>query len=197
MLINHLKGIEVILASQSPRRKELLNSMDIDFSIEVKSIDESITDEITSDKAAEFIAAKKLSAFEDEVYYDKLVITADTVVVDADNNILGKPHNAEEAMEVLASLSGKSHIVYTGVAYKYLGKIESFTCKTDVLFCELSAEEIAYYVNKYIPLDKAGSYGIQEWIGRVGVDSIVGSFENVMGLPTSKLYHKLIEFLSK
>lgn len=195
MLLNTIKDIKVILGSQSPRRKELLASLDIDFDVVVKSIDESIPSSVPPAQAAEYIALQKLAVFKDYVTEDTLVITADTVVVDEDSNTLGKPAFPEEAVEVLQSLSGQTHTVYTGVALYYKGQSQSFTEKTRVHFAELLADEIDYYVKKYKPFDKAGAYGIQEWIGRIAVKSIEGSYENVMGLPTVRLYQEIKELI--
>lgn len=195
MLVDTLKNIKVILGSQSPRRKELLASLDIDFEVIVKSVDESIPDNIISSEAAEYVAFKKLRAFDVLELNNSLVITADTVVVDDENNVLGKPSSAEEAVRVLKSLSGKSHQVFTGVALRYGKQVKSFTEVTRVYFSTLNSDEIQYYVDKYKPYDKAGAYGIQEWIGRVAVSRIEGSYENVMGLPTVKLYKTINEMI--
>jgi len=195
MLVDTLKNIKVILGSQSPRRKELLASLDIDFEVIVKSVDESIPDNIISSEAAEYVAFKKLRAFDVLELNNSLVITADTVVVDDENNVLGKPSSAEEAVRVLKSLSGKSHQVFTGVALRYGKQVKSFTEVTRVYFSTLNSDEIQYYVDKYKPYDKAGAYGIQEWIGRVTVSRIEGSYENVMGLPTVKLYKTINEMI--
>lgn len=195
MLVDTLKNIKVILGSQSPRRKELLASLDIDFEVIIKSVDESIPNNIISAEAAEYVALKKLQAFNGLAFNNALVITADTVVVDDENNVLGKPSSAEEAIRVLKSLSGKSHLVFTGVALRYGEQIQSFTEVTRVYFSTLNSDEIQYYVEKYKPYDKAGAYGIQEWIGRVAVSRIEGSYENVMGLPTVKLYKTIKEMI--
>lgn len=185
--------LTIVLGSQSPRRSELLKSLDLDFKVIVKSIDESIPAEVKAEDAAEYVAIKKLSAFETDEFRDVLIITADTVVVDSDGNVLGKPNDLDEAKNTLKRLSGSIHRVFTGVSIKLNDVMRSFTCETEVAFNSLSEDEIEYYVNRYQPLDKAGSYGIQEWIGRVGVKRIVGTFENVMGLPTSQLYQELKE----
>lgn len=195
MLVDTLKNIKVILGSQSPRRKELLASLDIDFEVIIKSVDETIPDDIISTEAAEYVALKKLQAFNGLAFNNALVITADTVVVDDENNVLGKPSSTEEAIRVLKSLSGKSHQVFTGVALRYGEQIQSFTEVTRVYFSTLNSDEIQYYVDKYKPYDKAGAYGIQEWIGRVAVSRIEGSYENVMGLPTVKLYKTIKEMI--
>lgn len=193
MLLEKIQKLRIILGSQSPRRFELLKSLDLDFEVLVKSIDETIPSEITAEAAAEYIALRKLEAFTTEEYHNALVITSDTVVVDNFGGTLGKPQDENEAKLMLRKLSASEHFVYTGVAISLKGKIRSFTCSTKVVFASLSYEEIDYYVSKYKPFDKAGSYGIQEWIGRIGVESIRGSYENVMGLPTSRLYSELKE----
>src|SRR5690606_14324613 len=167
----------------------------IDFEVIIKSVDESIPDNLISSEAAEYVALKKLQAFNGLAFNNALVITADTVVVDDENNVLGKPSSAEEAIRVLKSLSGKSHQVFTGVAIRYGEQIQSFTEVTRVYFSTLNSDEIQYYVEKYKPYDKAGAYGIQEWIGRVAVSRIEGSYENVMGLPTVKLYKTIKEMI--
>ena len=195
MLKNYLQDIKVILGSQSPRRKELLASLDIDFDVIIKSVDESIPSHVNSPEAAEYVALKKLEAFDAVEFQDVLIITSDTVVVDSANNVLGKPSSADEAKQVISSLSGRSHIVYTGVALAYQGKKSHFTDKTTVHFEDLTPEEIQYYVDRYKPFDKAGAYGIQEWIGRIAVFKIEGSYENVMGLPTVRVYQAIKEVI--
>lgn len=191
MLSNSLKEIKVILGSQSPRRKELLASLDIDFEVIVKSVDESIPENISSAEAAKYVALKKLRAFDPIDFPNTLIITADTVVVDQDNNVLGKPKTQDEAIQILKSLSANSHRVYTGVALRCGEQELSFTEETTVYFEDIEENEILYYVEKYKPYDKAGAYGIQEWIGRMAVSRIEGSYENVMGLPTVKLYQEI------
>lgn len=195
MLVDALKDIKVILGSQSPRRKELLASLDIDFEVNIRSVDESIPNNVASSEAAEYVALKKLQAFDILEFNTALVITADTIVVNEENTVLGKPSSEEEAIRVLKSLSGKSHQVYTGVALRLGEVVKSFTEETVVYISRLNDEEIQYYVDKYKPYDKAGAYGIQEWIGRMAVSRIEGSYENVMGLPTVKLYKTIKEML--
>lgn len=198
MLLSHaLESIPVILGSQSPRRRELLAALDIKFEVQIREIAESFPVNILSKEAAEYIALEKIKAFDEREFYDHVIITADTVVVDRQGKVLGKPNDIEEARIVLANLSGDAHTVYTGVAIKYRGQLVSFTSRTIVQFRYLETEEIDYYLEKYRPYDKAGSYGIQEWIGRIGVASIEGSFENVVGLPTSRLYEELKKLLIK
>lgn len=197
LLSEILKGTRIILGSQSPRRKELLASLDLDFEVLVREIDEYVPASVSSENAAEYIALEKIKAFPVGEFGEDVVITADTVVVDRQDCVLGKPKNIEEARTVLTNLSGAIHWVYTGVAIAYEGRISSFTARTVVHFKALDLEEINYYLDKYQPYDKAGAYGIQEWIGRIGVDAIEGSFENVVGLPTSRLYEELKNMLIK
>ena len=179
----------IILASKSPRRQELLKLMGLEFRIVLKEVDESYPDNLTPEEIAVYIAQKKAAAF-DEVVGDELVLTADTIV-SIEGHILGKPETAEHAVEMLKMLSGKTHQVITGVCLLYQHKYHSFFDVSDVSFRSLSDEEISNYVNKYKPMDKAGSYGIQEWIGLTGIEKINGSYTNVVGLPTEKLYNEL------
>lgn len=197
MLIDKLKQVSVILGSQSPRRKELLSAMDIAFEVEVFPTDELIDPQLSPSEIAKQIARNKMVPFEGQNYQDKLVITADTMVVSPEGEILGKPQSAEEAVAVIQSLCGQEHLVITGVAIRYGGQLLSFAEQTKVQFGVLEDEEIQYYVETYQPMDKAGSYGIQEWIGRIGIDRIEGSYENVMGLPTQRLYLVLKELFKQ
>jgi septum formation protein len=182
-------NIKVILASKSPRRQELLRLMDIDFRIVLKDVDESYPDNLNPVEIAIYIAEKKAMAF-DESVDDEIVLTADTIV-DVDGQILGKPETKEHAFEMLQMLSGKVHRVVTGVCLLYKHKYNLFHDVSEVFFRKLTDEEIRFYVDKYEPLDKAGAYGIQEWIGLIGIDRINGSYTNVVGLPTEKLYQQL------
>lgn len=191
VLIERLKEIDILLGSKSPRRKELLKSMDVDFTVEVRETDEYVDPTLSPHDAVRYIAETKLSAFAEESYWGNLVICADTVVVDGEGAVIGKPADAEEAIKVISGFMGKSHIVYTAVALAYQGRQISFVEGTQVWFTTLKPEEIAYYVEQYQPMDKAGSYGIQEWIGRVAIEKIEGSYENVIGLPTARLYSEL------
>lgn len=190
-MINTLKDIKIVLGSQSPRRKELLASMGLHFDVIIRSVDEQVSESIDSALVAEHIAKKKMEAFDGAEFKDSLIITADTVVVDEGNHVLGKPKSRQEAFDVLCSLSAKTHFVFTGVALKYGDQTHSFTQKTIVHFAELDEQEIAYYIDTFEPYDKAGAYGIQEWIGRIAVQGIQGSYENVMGLPTAQLYKEM------
>ncbi|MEO6522302.1 MAG: Maf family nucleotide pyrophosphatase [Mucilaginibacter sp.] len=181
----------VILASKSPRRQELLSLMNINFRVVLKDVDESYPEGLSPQEIALHIAEKKCRAF-DELIEDEIVITADTIV-SIDNQILGKPESPEHAVAMLQTLSGRKHQVITGVCILYKQQYNLFYDVSDVLFRVLSDEEITFYVDKYSPLDKAGSYGIQEWIGLTGIVKIDGSYTNVVGLPTEKLYQALIK----
>jgi len=182
---------KIILASKSPRRQELLRLMDIEFRIVLKDVDESYPDNLTPEEIAVYIAEKKAKAF-DETITDEIVLTADTIVC-IDDLILGKPENAAHAIEMLQMLSGRMHHVITGVCLLYNHQYHSFYDVSEVYFSKLADEEITGYVNKYQPFDKAGSYGIQERIGLIGIERINGSYTNVVGLPTEKLYRELMK----
>lgn len=181
---------KIILASKSPRRQELLRLMDMDFEVVLKDVDESYPEGLTPQEVAVYIARKKAEAF-DETIGDEVVLTADTIVC-VEGQILGKPETAEHAIEMLQMLSGKVHLVITGVCLLYKHKYNNFFDVSEVFFRKLSLEEITNYVTEYSPLDKAGSYGIQERIGLIGIEKIYGSYTNVVGLPTEKLYAQLI-----
>ena len=185
---------KIILASNSPRRRELLAGLDLDFEVKViKGIDESYPETLAPEKVAQYIAAKKADAYVPAIHEDDLVITADTVVI-VDNDILGKPHDESEAKAMLRRISGRSHHVVTGVCLVTKDKRREFSVSTDVTFRSLSESEIDYYVSHYRPFDKAGAYGIQEWIGYVGVTGLNGSYFNVMGLPVQRIYSELQHF---
>ena len=184
---------KIILASKSPRRKELLNLLDLKFSVEVKEVNEIFSDKLKTDDVAEYLAKLKADAFS-ELNEDELIITADTVVV-LDDEILGKPENKEEAQGMLKSLSGRSHEVITGVCLKTSKKLVSFSSSTKVYFKKLTTPEIEYYIENYQPYDKAGSYGIQEWIGAIDIHKIEGSYYNVVGLPIDQLNKELEQFI--
>lgn len=181
----------IILASKSPRRQELLRLMDIEFRIVLKDVDESYPDNLTPEEVAVYIATKKAKAF-DETVSDEIVLTADTIVC-IDDQILGKPNDADHAIEMLQLLSGRMHRVITGVCLLYKHQYHSFYEVSEVYFNQLTDDEIRSYVNKYQPFDKAGSYGIQERIGLIGIERINGSYTNVVGLPTEKLYQQLLK----
>ena len=194
MMLENLKTYNIILASKSPRRQELLKGIGIPFSIITKDVDESFSANISPYDVAPYLSVKKAKAFEEnELPENYMVITADTVVV-VDDEILGKPKDAEEARQMLRLISGKRHSVITGVSIRTKDKIKTFSAMSKVSFDTLGEEEIDYYVNNFKPFDKAGAYGIQEWIGYIGVSSVEGSYFNVMGLPTQKLYKMLKNF---
>jgi len=184
--------IPLILASKSPRRQELLQLMGLDFKVVLKEVDESYPNNLSPSDIACYIAEKKANAFVDE-RRNNLVITADTIVA-YNGEILGKPGDAVHAWEMLSKLSGTVHQVYTGVSLAHKDKLETFCDVTEVCFRKLSTAEIEHYINKYDPFDKAGSYGIQDWLGCIAVEKITGSYTNVMGLPTEKLYTALSNF---
>lgn len=185
---------QIILASNSPRRKELLSGLDLEYEVMVlPNIDESYPLDIENEEVALYIAKKKAQAYTDLLTDNKLVITADTIVV-IDDKILGKPMDEADAKQMLRELSGKTHQVITGVCLTASNKQKSFSVISDVRFSNLDDSEIEYYASKYKPLDKAGAYGIQEWIGYIGVEYISGSYFNVMGLPIQKLYQELKKF---
>jgi len=182
----------IILASQSPRRKELLSLLDLEFTVEVKSIDEIFPKDLNTSKVAEYLAELKASAFTN-IKDDQVIITADTVVI-LNDTILGKPKDKAEATEMLHRLSNRSHEVITGVCLKSAQKTSTFSSSTKVYFRDLTDAEIDYYIENYKPYDKAGSYGIQEWIGAIGITKIVGSYFNVVGLPIQELNEQLKRF---
>ena len=186
-----MNNCKVILASNSPRRKELLAGLDIDFQVRViDGIDESYPASLPTRQIAEYISQKKAAAYRESMAVDELVITADTIVVLGDE-VMGKPHDEADACRMLRELSGKTHQVITGVTLTTRERQQSFSVLTDVTFKTLSDDEIHYYVTHYRPFDKAGSYGIQEWIGYVGVTQLNGSYFNVMGLPVQRSYEAL------
>lgn len=190
MSLNKFKNIPIILGSQSPRRKELLGKMGFDFQVIVKETDEGYGELQSPQEIVKYIATNKILGFDDVLFRDTLVITADTIVVHKDE-VLGKPRDHKEALETLTTLQGNRHLVLTGVALQYQGRRHCFVEETTVEFYPLSTEEILFYVERYHPFDKAGSYGIQEWIGLVGIKSITGAYENVVGLPTARLYQEM------
>jgi septum formation protein len=193
-MLSNLKKYHIILASKSPRRQELLHGMGVDFEILIKETDESFPPEMPLDEVPKYLSLQKSLAFNDnELPADYLLITSDTVVI-CEGEILGKPKDREVAARMLQMLSGKTHHVVTGVTVRSSEKTESFAVRSNVTFAQLDAEEIDYYIEHCKPFDKAGAYGIQEWIGYVGISGLEGSFYNVMGLPTRKLYQCLKDF---
>lgn len=185
---------KIILGSSSPRRKELLAALGFDFEVIIKEIDESCPVQIPLAERAQYIANKKADAFNQTLKDDEILICADTVVI-CDDKMLNKPNSVENAVEMLSMLSGKTHQVITGVVIKSNKTSNSFSVETLVTFNEISIEEINNYIQKFKPLDKAGAYGIQEWIGYAFISKIEGEFSNVVGLPTSEVYRTLIKML--
>jgi septum formation protein len=193
--LKKLSKYNLILASRSPRRQTLLRGLDLDFQVVVKNTDESFPSDIPIQDVPEFLSRKKAGSINLQKKPKKtIVITADTVVI-LDNAIIEKPGSEDEAKVMLSKLSGRQHTVITGVCLTSLEKQVSFSSISQVFFKHLSEDDIAYYVEKYQPYDKAGSYGIQEWIGYVAIERIEGSFYNVMGLPTQRLFEELVKFV--
>ncbi|WET70212.1 Maf family protein [Sphingobacterium sp.] len=188
-MLKNLKNRTIILGSQSPRRKQLLAGLGLTFEVDVRETAEYVDPNLSAAEVVRQIAICKAEAFGDKE--DCLVICADTIVVSDKGEILGKPKDEQEARATLTNLSGKKHLVLTAVAISWEGKISTFVETTTVYFYELDADEIDHYVTKFSPLDKAGSYGIQEWIGLIAVKKIEGEYNNVVGLPTAKLYQEL------
>ena len=195
LLQDRLKNYRLILASASPRRRELLADCDLDFELAEKfECEECYPADLEADKVAEYLSQLKSNAYPHPLCEGDILLTADTVVI-LGNKILGKPHSEAEAVEMISTLSGATHKVVTGVTLRTAERTISFSAESLVTFRELDTEEISYYVEKYRPLDKAGAYGIQEWIGYIGIEGIEGSFYNVMGLPVQRLYSALKELL--
>lgn len=190
-MLNNLAKYKIYLASKSPRRRELLQQLRIPFNvITIGGIDESFPPTMPALDVPQYISTIKADAFMKTIDDNELVITADTMVV-CEDRILGKPKDSDEAKSMLRFLSGKTHKVATGVTISSLDKRTSFTTVTSVTFAEITDEEINYYVENFMPLDKAGAYGIQEWIGVVAISGIEGSYYNVMGLPVHRLFQEL------
>lgn len=182
---------KLVLASNSPRRRELLGGLGLDFDVRIiNDIDESFPDNLSPSEIAEYISSKKAEAYKPCMADDELIITADTIVV-LGNCILGKPNDGDDASRMLKQLSGKTHQVITGVSLMTVESTKTFSVTTDVTFKVLCDDEINYYIENYKPFDKAGAYGIQEWIGYIGVTSLEGSYFNVMGLPVQRIYNEL------
>lgn len=193
MLKNRLKSKNLILASGSPRRQELLKSLGVPFEIRLKEIDENYPKHLKRSEISDYLAQLKSNAFVEELTHKDLLITSDTIVW-YHNMALGKPKSKDDAFQMLQKLSGKTHEVITSVCLKSLQKEDIFNSITKVTFKELSKEEIQFYVDNYNPMDKAGAYGIQDWIGQIGVTKIEGSYFNVMGFPIHKIYSQLLIF---
>ncbi len=192
MLKEKLKDYTIILASGSPRRQSFFEDMGIPFEIKLKPVKEDYSSHLSRAEITDFLAELKSEAFEDELKTNDILITSDTIVWH-DGAALGKPTDPAQATEMLRSLSDKTHEVITSVCFRTSENIRLVNCTTRVKFSRLSDEEIAYYINEYRPFDKAGAYGIQEWIGLVGIEHIEGSYFNVVGLPTHLVYENLME----
>ena len=188
--MHSIKNYKLILASASPRRQQLMKDAGFTFEVWLKNVEEKYPQELHWENVPEYLSKVKASAFREELKADEVLITADTVVCIHDR-ILGKPADRKEAISMLRELSGNRHLVVTGVSVTTRTEQLSFSSRTDVFFKRLSNEEIEFYVDTYKPFDKAGAYGIQEWIGYIGIERIEGSFYNVMGLPIQKLYETL------
>lgn len=190
-MLKNLEKYQILLGSKSPRRRELLQMLHIPFTVvSIPDAEEIYPDSLAPMDVPQYLSCVKADAYLKRLGNDELIITADTLVI-KDDKIFGKPHSEEEACSMLSELSGAVHKVATGVTVSTHDMRESFTSVTDVKFCDLTPEEIRYYVSHFSPLDKAGAYGIQEWIGSVAVEWIKGSFYNVMGLPIHRLYQQL------
>ncbi len=187
-------NLRLILASQSPRRHSLMEGSGLKCDIVKYEVDESYPDTLEAEKVPEYLSQLKGENYPESLEQGEILLTADTVVI-CNNTILGKPKDESEACEMLSKISGKEHKVVTGVTIRSREKTVSFSSESLVRFAPLTEEEITYYVTHYSPLDKAGSYGIQEWIGYIGIEGIQGSFYNVMGLPIQKLYNELNKFI--
>lgn len=193
-LLMKLSEYKIILASNSPRRKELLSGLDLEYEVNIlPDIDETYPNNLKGEEIALYIANKKAEAYKNLLKDNTLLITADTIVL-LKNKVYGKPNDEEDAKRLLRELSGNTHQVVTGVCILTKTKQKSFAVTSEVRFTDLSESEIEYYVSKYKPLDKAGAYGIQEWIGYIGIEHISGSYFNVMGLPVQRLYRELQNF---
>lgn len=190
-MFENLKKYHIILASNSPRRRELLSGLGINFDVKVlPDLDETYPQQLPVGEVAQYIAAKKADAYRNVMSNDDLIITADTIVV-ADGEVMGKPVDAQEAHQMLCKLSGRKHQVITGVCLTTMSSQRQFSVTTDVTFKRLTSQEIDFYIENYQPYDKAGAYGIQEWIGYIAVTGIEGSYFNVMGLPVQRIYEEL------
>ena len=195
LLHEKLADKHLILASASPRRRQLMADAGLEFTLAPKfECDESYPATLPAAEVASFLSALKSEAYPEPLAEGDILVTADTTVV-VGERVLGKPADREEACEMLRAMSGRSHKVYTGVTLRSSEKMHTFAVQTEVYFRTIGEDEIAYYVDNYRPYDKAGAYGIQEWIGYVAIERIEGSFYNVMGLPVQRLYTELISFL--
>jgi len=194
--LKKLRKFNLILASRSPRRQMLMDGLDLSFEIKVKNVKEIYPEDMHYEEVPIFLSKLKAESFDrSKLTKTDIVITADTIVV-LGEKIIGKPKSKAEAKRIIKSLSGNKHKVITGVTLTSASKQKSFSSVSEVYFREINSQDIDYYVEEYMPLDKAGAYGIQEWIGYIGIEKIEGSFYNVMGLPTQLLYEELLSFTS-
>lgn len=192
-MLDNLEKYKVILASGSPRRRELMAGLGVNYEVRIlPDVDESYPDTLQGEEIPLYIAKEKADAYIPMMQPDELIITADTVVW-LDGKVLGKPRDREDALQMLRTMSGRTHEVFTGVCITTTDWQRSFTAQTEVRFATLSEDEIIYYVDNFKPMDKAGAYGVQEWIGFIGVENISGSYYNIMGLPVQKLYRELLK----
>ncbi len=194
MIIDKLNDYEIILASRSPRRQQLLQELGLKFKVVAREYSETYPEGLGGEEIARYVAHEKAASFKNEISYNEIVIAADTIVW-CNNRVLGKPVNRNDAARILKEISGNTHEVITGVSILSQSKQCTFSDSTKVTFDSLSDEEIYYYIERYRPYDKAGAYGIQEWIGIVACSHIDGSYFNVVGLPVQKLYKELQSFL--
>lgn len=194
ILIDKLKKYNLILGSNSPRRKKILEKMGLKINVVASDIDESYSENIKLHEVPVFLAEKKSKALNYLIKEKDILITADTIVL-LKNKILSKPKDQVDAKKILLDLSSQTHDVITGVCISSCKETFSFSCSTSVTFNSIDENDIDYYIKKYKPFDKAGSYGIQEWIGLIGINRISGSYSNVVGLPSSRLYHELKRFI--
>lgn len=190
MLSKKLKGYKIILASGSPRRQQFFEDLDLTFEIRLKEIEEVYPENLQGVEITNYLAQLKAHAFEGELMKNEVLVTSDTIVW-LNNKALGKPKDYDDAFDILKAISNHTHEVITSVCFKTIEKTETIFDVTKVTFTELSDEVIHYYLENYKPFDKAGAYGIQEWIGLIGISKIEGSYTNVVGLPTEKVYHYL------
>ena len=192
-MLDNLEKYKVILASGSPRRRELMAGLGVNYEVRIlPDVDESYPDTLQGEVIPLYIAKEKADAYIPMMQPDELIITADTIVW-LDGKVLGKPRDREDALQMLRTMSGRTHEVFTGVCITTTDWQRSFTAQTEVRFATLSEDEIIYYVDNFKPMDKAGAYGVQEWIGFIGVENISGSYYNIMGLPVQKLYRELLK----
>lgn len=190
-MLDNIKDYKIILASASPRRRELLAGLDLSFVVKsLPDVDESFPEALQEGEIPLYISRKKADAYRPLMAEDELVITADTIVW-LDGKALGKPADEAEARRMLHNMSGKTHAVFTGVTITTKSEQHSFVARSNVRFAQLADDEVDYYIRMYKPMDKAGAYGAQEWIGYIGMENIEGSYFNVMGLPVQRLYSEL------